>query len=128
MPDPATANPRLVRSYTDIIGLIDRGKLLQSANEAIREALETLENQPSEKGKATITLALEFTFEKGMVQVKPKLTAKLPEGETFSPLVVWTHEGALSLEHPSQIDLFRGPRAAPAEQPKAADSTILASG
>lgn len=105
MPE-TTSPPRLVRRFTEIVSLIDRGKLESSANEALREALETLENQPGEKGKATITLSLEITLNKGMVQIKPKLTAKLPEGELFSPLVVWTHDGALSLQHPSQLDIF----------------------
>lgn len=110
MSDPSA--PRLIRRFSEVIAMIDRGKLEQSANEAIREALETLGNQPGEKGKATITVSLEFIYEKGLVNIKPKLTAKLPDGDVFSPLVLWEHEGALSAQHPSQIDMFVQPRPA----------------
>lgn len=113
----------LIRRFSEIIAMFDRGRLEASANEAIAEALETLKNQPGEKGKATITLSIEFAYEKGLVNLKPKLTAKLPEGETFSPLVLWEHDGALSTQHPSQFDMFeRNKRASDAEQDKTAET------
>lgn len=99
--------------------MIDRGKLEASANEAIREALETLAAQPGSKGKATVTVSIEIGYDKGLVNIKPKLTAKLPEGDVFTPLVLWEHDGALSAQHPSQIDMFQ-PREAAATPAKVA--------
>lgn len=114
--------PRLIRRFSEVLGMIDRGKLEASLNEALRESLETIRAQPGEKGKATITLTVEVAAQGEMVQLKPKLTVKLPEGGGYAPLVLWDHEGALTAQHPNQLSMFTGPREAPAaeEAPKAA--------
>lgn len=118
--DTPKTDARLVRRFSEVVSLIDRGKLETACNEAMREALTALSERPDQKGKATIKLELEVSLQGELTQIKPKLTVKLPEGGAFAPLVVWQHEGALSLQHPSQIDMFGGPRPVTADTQKVA--------
>lgn len=118
MPE-GSQSPRLVRRFSEVVGLIDRGRFENSLNDALREAVEAIRAQPGEKGKATIDISIEIAAQGEMMQVKPKLKVKLPEGEAFSPLVLWDYEGAFSLQHPSQLDIFQ-PREAPAAEAKVA--------
>ena len=43
--------------------------------------------------------------------------SKLPEDKAFSETPFWTLDGGLSVQHPSQTDMFAGPRDA-AERPR----------
>jgi hypothetical protein len=114
--------PRLIRSFAETLGLLDRGAFVSKCNNALTEAIENLEGQPSEKGKATITVTLDLTYDKGMLQVLPSLKSKLPEAERSAATIFWAHEGALSTQHPSQIDLEESIRDSMAK------SSILAAG
>lgn len=116
-------SPRVVRRFSEVLSLIDRGRFEQSLNEAMREAVEAIRAQPGEKGKATITLEIGIAAQGDMMQVSPKLKVKLPEGDTFTPLVLWDYEGGFSLQHPSQIDMF-APR--PAREQLTGDTPELA--
>ncbi|VTZ24052.1 hypothetical protein MPC1_16100002 [Methylocella tundrae] len=49
-------------------------------------------------------------YDSGRLEIKPSIKSKLPEEKAFSGTPFWTHEGALSVQHPSQIDMFAGPR------------------
>jgi hypothetical protein len=115
-------SPRLVRRFVEILGLIARGDFERSLDDGMRKAVEAIRAQPGEKGKAMINISIEIAAQGEMMQVKPKLTMKLPEGDVFTPLVLWDHEGAFSLQHPSQIDMFQAPRAVKTDsaEPKAA--------
>lgn len=109
---------RLIRRFTEMLGLVDPGFVPQ-CDDAVREVVEQLMDLPSEKGKATITITLEFEYEKGLFNVMPAVKTKLPEGKRFGRTPFWGHEGALSTQHPSQIDMFAGPR--PVETEPAAE-------
>lgn len=122
MSDP---NARLIRRFSEILGLIDRGRFETSLNDAMREAVEAIRAQPGEKGKANIKIELEIAAQGEMMQIKPKLVVKLPEGSGYTPLVLWDYEGAFSVQHPSQIDMFQ-PRAA-TDKP-AEPSNVIAAG
>ena len=98
----------LIRRFSEMIGLIQRGQFERSLDEGLRECLETLRSQPGEKGKATITIDLVIAVQGDMVQISPKLKVKLPEGEGFTPLMLWDHDGALSTQHPNQFSMFKG--------------------
>jgi hypothetical protein len=98
---------KIIRRFTEMLALIDKGKLERTLDDSLREALETLRAQPGEKGKAEINLNLTVAVQNDMVQIVPKLKMKLPEGEVFAPLTVWDHDGGLSMQHPSQISMFR---------------------
>jgi hypothetical protein len=96
---------RLIHSVTEWLKLYSRGAFEVALNEALRNALQTLSEIPSEKGKATIVVKLELNYQKGMLQLTPSMQVKLPEAQAFGPEVAWVHEGALSMQHPTQIDL-----------------------
>lgn len=96
---------RLIRRFTEILGLVDR-TFEPKCDAAVRELVEALDELPTEKGKGSITVTLDFDFEKGLFNVTPSVKTKLPEGRKFGRTPFWSHEGALSTQHPSQIDMF----------------------
>jgi hypothetical protein len=102
---------RTIRSFADMLGLLNRGRFVEKCDEHLAEALATLEALPNEKGTATLTLQVTISFESGRLDIKPAIKSKLPEEKSFSGTPFWVHEGGLSVQHPSQIDMF-GPRAA----------------
>ncbi|CUA90172.1 hypothetical protein Ga0061061_11196 [Chelatococcus sambhunathii] len=101
---------RPIRRIEELLPLLSRGNFLDKCNEHLAKSIETLEALPQEKGTATITVTLTFTYESGRLDVKPAVKSKLPEEKAFSGTPFWTYEGALSVQHPSQIDMFAGPR------------------
>lgn len=103
---PEHESPRLIRRFSEILGLIDRGRFETSLNDAMREAIEAIRAQPGEKGKASIKIEMEIAAQGEMMQIKPKLVVKLPEGASYTPLVLWDYEGSFTAQHPSQIDMF----------------------
>ncbi len=60
---------------------------------------------PATPQRLAITVTLDFTYDKGMLSVQPSIKSKLPEPERSGATIFWIHEGALSTQHPSQIDL-----------------------
>jgi len=97
---------RPIRRFLELVGLLDRGNFAAACDEQLAETISTLESTPAQKGKATITITIDVTYEKGLINVRPSLKAKLPEGEAFGSTVLWAHDGALSTQHPSQTDMF----------------------
>jgi hypothetical protein len=107
---------RLIRRFSEILGLLDRD-FEPKLDTAVRELVESLADLPTEKGKGTITVTLDFEYEKGMFNLLPNVKVKLPEGQKFRRTPFWAHEGALSTQHPSQIDMFvRDPNKSMAQQ------------
>ena len=104
---------RLIRNITDVLGMLSRGRFAEKCDEHLATALETLEAIPSEKGTATITITLTLNYESGRIDIKPAVKSKLPEEKAFSGTPLWVHEGGLSVQHPSQMDMFPGPRELP---------------
>ena len=102
--------PRPIRRCTEMIGLLSRGKFEEKLDEHMNSALSTLETLPGEKGTATMTVTITFNFESGRLDIKPTVKSKLPEDKGFSGTPFWTYEGGLSVQHPSQFDMFAGPR------------------
>lgn len=105
-----TARP--IRKFTEMLGLLSKGKFSDRLDEELSEAISTLENLPNEKGSATITVTMTLTYQSGRLDIKPTVKAKLPEEKSFSDTPFWTLDGALSVQHPSQIDMFGGPSVA----------------
>ncbi len=104
-------SPRPIRRFSEMLGLLSRGRFEEKCDEHLTHAIETLEALPGEKGAATLTVTITLNFESGRLDVKPAVKSKLPEDKGFSGTPFWTYEGGLSVQHPSQIDMF-GPRAA----------------
>lgn len=96
---------RLLRSITEIIGFLNRGKFRDRLDEELAEAITTLENQKSEKGVATLSITLKLKYQNGRLDIEPAFKSKLPEDTVFGDTPFWTQDGALSAQHPQQTDL-----------------------
>ena len=102
-----TARP--IRRFTEMLGLLDRGEFEAKCDEHLAHALQTLEALPKGSGKAAITVTINVAYDSGRLDIHPVIKSKLPEEEGFGRTPFWSHDGALSTQHPSQIDLFATP-------------------
>lgn len=102
-----------IRHVTDLFELLNRGRFLEKADEHLAKAIEALEELPEQKGVAKINIELSLSYVEGRLDVKPSVKSKLPEEKGFSGTPFWTIDGALSVQHPSQADMFPGPREVP---------------
>lgn len=101
---------RPIRKFDGLLGTVNRGRFAEKCDEHLAHALEVLEALPDEKGTATITVTMTIVYDSGRIDVKPAVKSKLPEEKAFSPTPFWAFEGGLSVQHPSQMDMFGGPR------------------
>jgi hypothetical protein len=108
---------RLLRSFTQMVGLLSRGDFGRHLDEQMAEAIEALETCPADKCKAEITVKIVFDYELGRIDVKGESKVKLPETARFMKTPFWAIEGQLSVEHPSQIDMFTTRVVQPDERP-----------
>ncbi|MCW1839473.1 hypothetical protein [Prosthecomicrobium hirschii] len=99
---------KLIRRAMDLLPLLTRGRFIERLDEAIGEAVESLEQR--DKGSATLTITLTFTQVGDRLDIKPAVKSKLPEAEPLTATPFWTIDGKLSVQHPSQVDMFAGPR------------------
>lgn len=97
---------RPIRRLTELMGLLDGGKFERACDEALADALAVLEALPKEEGTAKITIELTVAYQAGRVDVLPVLKSKLPEGQAFGRTPLWVADGALSTQHPNQMDIF----------------------
>jgi len=102
---------RIIRSFAETLGLLSRGRFVEKCDDQLARVMEALDACPDEKGKASLTVTFDFAFVQGRVDVKPTVKAKLPEEKGFSATPFWSIDHGLSVEHPSQMDMF-GPREA----------------
>lgn len=97
---------RPIRRFVDMLGLLNRGRFVEKLDDKLAEAMAELENVPGEKGSATITLTITINSEGGRIDIKPTVKSKLPEEKGFNSTPFWAVDGALSVQHPSQTDMF----------------------
>jgi hypothetical protein len=102
---------RKIKRMTEVLALLNRGRFAEALDAELTEAIETLEALTSEQGKATVTITLNLAFQSGRLDIAPAVKSKLPESKSFAATPFWATDGALSVEHPSQSDMF-GPRGA----------------
>ena len=101
---------RIIRSFTQALGLLARGRFEQRCNDDLSRAIQALEEHPEDKAKATVTVTLELTKLADRIDIKPTSKVKLPEEKGHPSTAFWPMEGGLSVQHPSQADMFAGPR------------------
>lgn len=104
---------RPIRRLNDLLPVLSRGRFVEKCDEHLSRTLETLEALPDGQGKATITLTLNVAYQDGRLEVTPSVKSKLPEEKGFSGTPFWAADGGFSVQHPSQSDMFTGPRPAP---------------
>ncbi|WP_435656124.1 hypothetical protein [Brucella pituitosa] len=107
---------RVMRNFREMLGLLSRGDFTRKCDEEMEKIVQALEEMPGDKGKATLTLTIDFNYELGRIDIDPKLKVKLPESAKFMKTPFWTYDGALTLEHPNQIDMFVRPAASEAAE------------
>lgn len=101
-----------IRRFIGMLEMLNRGRFIEKCDEHLVEAIRMLEALPNERGRAAITLSINIAFESGRIEIVPQVKSKLPEDKAFPGTPFWTHDGALSVQHPSQTDMFAGPRPA----------------
>jgi hypothetical protein len=111
---------RPIRSVTEILGLLSRGRFAERLDEELEKCISALENLPEEKGTASIEISLSLNFQSGRLDIRPKVKGNPPKEKAFSDTPFWTLDGALSVQHPSQTDMFAGPRDATAPREREA--------
>lgn len=103
---------RIIRSYVQALGLLGRGRFEEKCNSGLESAIRALEEHPDDKATATITVTFKLTKLADRLDIKPDLKVKMPEEKGIPSTTFWPLEGGLSVEHPSQSDMFAGPRPA----------------
>lgn len=111
--------PRVIHDFPTILALLSRGRYVEKINDKLGDMLDALQSCPEDKAKATLTLTFDVTRMQDRVDIKPTVKLKLPEEKGFAPTVLFAFEDGLSLEHPSQLDMFGGPRDAAAPRASA---------
>lgn len=106
---------RTIRNLDQLIGLLNRGRFVEACDEKLAEAMKALSEMPKEKGTAKITIEITIASDSGRLDVTPVVKSKLPENGKFSATPFWEADGALSVEHPNQSDMF-GPRGVPPKE------------
>ena len=89
---------------------INRGMFADRLDADMAAAIEALEALPNERGTATMNVTISISIDSGRVDIKPSVKTKLPEGKAFTSTPFWSYNGGLSVQHPSQADMFSGPR------------------
>lgn len=97
---------RVLRSFREMIGLLSRGDFDRHCNTLLTEAIHAVENCPADKCKAEIVVKITLDYELGRIDIKADAKSKLPDTTKFMKTPFWAVDGNLSLEHPSQIDMF----------------------
>lgn len=97
---------RVLRTFREMLGLVSRGDFSRHLDAKMEEVLAALEECPADKCKAEMTVKVVFDFELGRIDIKPEVKVKLPDTAKFVKTPFWILDGNLSVEHPSQIDMF----------------------
>jgi len=98
---------RLIRSFAEAAGLMSRGAFNDKVDADLKRVVKALEELgPEGKGKARITVKLDLSYVAGQFSITPSVEAKMPADKGFPPTAFWSVDGALTVEHPSQIDMF----------------------
>ena len=105
-----SAPPRLIRDFTTLVGLCARGRLTERLDAKVAALAEALHAHPDDTATGSITLTLTFARAAERVTIKPKVLIKLPEEKGVGETTLFDVEGGFSLQHPSQLDMFSGPR------------------
>lgn len=102
--------PRLIRDFRTIVELCARGRLTERLDDKVRALADALHSHPDDTATGSIALTLTFSRAQERVTIKPKVLVKLPEEKGVGETTLFDVEGGFSLQHPSQMDMFAGPR------------------
>lgn len=105
---------KTINGATVTLGVMEKGQFVVDIDEALAEVLRktklAADNHKDGKAKGALTITIGFAIEGDMItlsgDIKPK-TPPLPRRST--PLFI-TADAQISTQHPSQGDMFDGPR------------------
>lgn len=100
---------RVIRSLFQALGLANRTRFEEKCNTEMQRVLEALQEHPEDKAEAEVTIKVKFTKLVDRIDMKPEVKATLPKDKGFTATPFWVVEGGLSVQHPSQTDMFGGP-------------------
>ena len=107
---------RVIRDFRTITELIARGRLVEKLDAQILNLIEALEDSDDDKSKASLQLTLTFQRIGEKTDIRATYKATPPPDKPLPAVTLFNVEGGLSLQHPSQIDMFAGPRDAAARE------------
>jgi len=99
-----------IRRLFDALALMHRGDFADRCDDHLQKAIAELTASTDEKCQATITITVTVQRLGDRLDVKPAVKSKLPDEKGFHGVTFWTVDGGLSVQHPSQADMFGGPR------------------
>ena len=103
---------RLPHDFLQTTALLNRGRFVERVNAEVSKLLESLEGMPDATGAGSLTLAFKFQSIGGEIKLSATVKSSLPQLPALSPTTFWLIDGELSVDHPTQRDLFEGPRVA----------------
>lgn len=105
---------KIINESTVLLGVLEQGELNTDLSAKLKEVISNLyglsSESPKTKFKGEVTLKMKFEIHNDMVSVTNEITTKTPKVPRRGDVFWATEEGALSTEHPSQRDMFGGPR------------------
>lgn len=103
-----------IRDFNTLTSMVGRGAAMGEVNEKLADVIETLANlsaeQPKKKVKGSVSLTVEIAVQNGIATISVASAAKKPKEDPRETVLWLTSDGQLVNEHPSQIDMFKGPR------------------
>lgn len=106
---------KIIREADVLVGVLEQGELKADLSAKIAEVLRELyamsDDAPKATFKGSLTLKLKFSVQNNMVTINNDISTVVPKRPRRTDVFWVTEDGALSTEHPSQRDMFGGPRA-----------------
>lgn len=105
-----------IRDAQTIIGALEDGEAVAALSKELVDTLADLKaqcaNRPKAKAKGKVTLTLSLEVEGNTANITADVTSKRPKPVRGSSFFWVLDDGALSTEHPQQMNMFGGPREA----------------
>jgi hypothetical protein len=112
MANPGEPRMKIIRQCTEIIGVIERGDAAHDLTLEIEKVVKACQDAagPKTKAKGQVILKLDFEVEDRFIEIKADISSKVPKLKRGSTAYFLTQDGQITTEHPSQKDMFDGPR------------------
>ncbi|MGV1768756.1 hypothetical protein ACQZ6B_01140 [Agrobacterium vitis] len=105
---------KVINEASALLAALEQGELNTDLSKKLKEVITILRDlsmeSPKTKFKGEVTLKMKFEMHNDMVNVNNEITTKIPKVQRRGDVFWATEEGGLSTEHPSQRDMFGGPR------------------
>ncbi|WP_454919255.1 hypothetical protein [Xanthobacter sediminis] len=109
----------LIRDFLKAVGLIHKGKVKAKLDAEMQKVLDAVDQHPEETAIGVVQLTVTVRKMGDRLDIVPKVESKLPKEKGFGPAAFWLVDGALSLQHPDQDDMFSTREVRPRESDSA---------